>query len=415
MADNSDEKQAPSGADKKVTLEMLQRLGLEAQDKEEAHKFWDTQPMKAKDDTNPDGPIEVKTVDQVDKEPIELPAQLVWGDFDIEDPKQLAELYKLLANHYVTDDDQMFRFDYSPEFLRWALQPPGWRKDWHVAIRARATGALAAFISAIPAPMNVRGQVVKMVEINFLCVHRKLRAHRLAPGLIKEVTRRVNLQDIWQAAYTAGVVLPTPVADCRYYHRSLNPKKLVEIKFSHIPPRMTLQRVIKLYRLPEKPVTPNLRPLEKRDVPQVTTLLNNYLQKFGMFPVFTEHDVEHWFTPQRNVVSCYVVASGDRVTDFLSYYSLPSTIINHPKYQTLRAAYSFYNVATTVPFVQLMNDALILARNEEYDVFNMLDLMDNGQLTKELKFGVGDGSLHYYLYNWRTKTMQSNEVGLVLL
>jgi hypothetical protein len=32
-----------------------------------------------------------------------------------------------------------------------------------------------------------------MVEINFLCVHKKLRDKRLAPLLIKEITRRVNL------------------------------------------------------------------------------------------------------------------------------------------------------------------------------------------------------------------------------
>lgn len=42
----------------------------------------------------------------------------------------------------------------------------------------------------------------------------------------------MNLQDIWQAAYTAGVVLPKPVASCRYYHRSLNPKKLIDVGFS---------------------------------------------------------------------------------------------------------------------------------------------------------------------------------------
>lgn len=34
---------------------------------------------------------------------------------------------------------------------------------------------------------------LKMVEINFLCVHKKLRDKRLAPLLIKEITRRVNL------------------------------------------------------------------------------------------------------------------------------------------------------------------------------------------------------------------------------
>lgn len=39
---------------------------------------------------------------------------------------------------------------------------------------------------------------IPTVEINFLCVHKKLRAKRLAPVLIKEVTRRVNLMGIWQ-------------------------------------------------------------------------------------------------------------------------------------------------------------------------------------------------------------------------
>ena len=55
-----------------------------------------------------------------------------------------------------------------------------------------------------------------MVEINFLCVHKKLRSKRMAPVLIREITRRVNLQGIFQAVYTAGVVLPKPIATCRY-------------------------------------------------------------------------------------------------------------------------------------------------------------------------------------------------------
>lgn len=54
-----------------------------------------------------------------------------------------------------------------------------------------------------------------MVEINFLCVHKKLRSKRVAPVLIREITRRVNLEGIFQAVYTAGVVLPKPVATCR--------------------------------------------------------------------------------------------------------------------------------------------------------------------------------------------------------
>ena len=56
----------------------------------------------------------------------------------------------------------------------------------------------------------------KMVEINFLCVHKKLRSKRVAPVLIREITRRVNCHGIFQAVYTAGVVLPKPVTSCRW-------------------------------------------------------------------------------------------------------------------------------------------------------------------------------------------------------
>ena len=38
------------------------------------------------------------------------------------------------------------------------------------------------------------------------------------------------------------------------------------------------------------------------------------------------------------------------------------------------------------------------------------------QILKELKFGVGDGKLRYYLYNWRlAAALEPEEVGLVML
>jgi len=44
---------------------------------------------------------------------------------------------------------------------------------------------------------------------------------------------------------------------------------------------------------------------------------------------------------------------------------------------------------------------LILAKTLGFDVFNCLDLMDNEKFLEQLKFGKGDGCLHYYLFNWR--------------
>ena len=48
----------------------------------------------------------------------------------------------------------------------------------------------------------------------------------------------MNLAGIWQAAYTAGVVLPKPVATATYYHRALQPKKLVAVNFTRLAVRL---------------------------------------------------------------------------------------------------------------------------------------------------------------------------------
>jgi glycylpeptide N-tetradecanoyltransferase len=78
-------------------------------------------------------------------------------------------------------------------------------------------------------------------------------------------------------------------------------------------------------------------------------------------------------------------------------------------------AYLFYyasEAGLTEPFDQsalktrlnaLMNDALILAKQAKFDVFNALTLMDNALFLEDQKFGAGDGQLHYYLFNYRAR------------
>jgi glycylpeptide N-tetradecanoyltransferase len=66
------------------------------------------------------------------------------------------------------------------------------------------------FISGTPCKIVVNGQVIKMAEINLLCVHKKLRDKKMTPTLIKEITRRIQLQNTWQAYYTSGSTFPYP-------------------------------------------------------------------------------------------------------------------------------------------------------------------------------------------------------------
>jgi len=384
-------------------------------------KFWRTQPVPQSASATNEVQGEGKAID-VDKDPVKdikqtpyaLPDGFEWYAVDIDNQEELDAVYTLLRDHYVEDDDNMFRFDYSRDFLKWALKPPGFLREWHVAVKHGK--AYVGFISAIPADIIVHGRTHKMVEINFLCVHAKLRKNRLAPVLIREITRRVNVQGRFQAVYTAGITIPTPISSCQYWHRNLNPKKLIDVQFSYLKKGMTLHRTIKLYELPEKTATPGLVPLEKADCPSACELLNNYLTKFKLHMHFEIADFEHWFLPVKGVVQTHVVKNAQgKVTDMISFYSLPSSILNNPKHKTLFAAYAWYNVATTQKLSVIMHDALILAKNDGYDVFNCLEIQDNATFLKDLKFGPGDGKLQYYLYNWLTTNMTPDLVGLVLL
>ncbi|KAF8643899.1 hypothetical protein AX16_008915 [Volvariella volvacea WC 439] len=404
-----------------------------------AHKFWATQPVPQPGEGPPedDGYIEPsKPVEEVRQTPYALPKEFEWSLMDIVDTAQVKEVYDLLSLNYVEDDDASFRFQYSAEFLQWALTPPGYYKEWHIGVRVASNKKLVAFISGIPVKLRVRQNIFLATEINFLCVHKKLRSKRLAPVLIKEVTRQVHLKGIFQAIYTAGVVIPTPVSTCQYYHRSLNIRKLVDIKFTYVPRNMTIARMTQAYKVPSTTLLP-IREMEERDLEQVASLFSRYMTRFGMVPVFTLDEMKHHFLSGRGhgplgenrrregqVVWTYVVEDPitHQITDFFSFYSLPSTVINNREHGVLEAAYLYY-YATSVAFepsaedtgrlkhrVQaLIGDALVVANQAKFDVLNALTLMDNVPILHDLKFGVGDGRLNFYLYNWRTAPLAGME------
>lgn len=89
------------------------------------HRFWKTQPVPTFDELAKaqdivDGPIKEIDIERVRKEPEELPVQgFEWVTLDLDEEEQLEEVYELLTNHYVEDNDAMFRFRYSPSFLNW--------------------------------------------------------------------------------------------------------------------------------------------------------------------------------------------------------------------------------------------------------------------------------------------------------
>lgn len=74
------------------------------------------------------------------------------------------------------------------------------------------------------------------------------------------------------------------------------------------------------------------------------------------------------------MVESFVVEDNKVITDFVSFYSLPSSVLKHETHKILNVAYSYYNVPGKNSLESLIKDALILARNKGYDVFNALNV-----------------------------------------
>ena len=54
--------------------------------------------------------------------------------------------FKLLAYSELTLNP-ICRFKYTHDFLQWALQPPGYKTEWHIGVRVKGNNKLVGFIT----------------------------------------------------------------------------------------------------------------------------------------------------------------------------------------------------------------------------------------------------------------------------
>ena len=126
---------------------MDQILKLELENRKPAHNkseikehydFWESQPVPQ---FNKDSPVEFgeiwkdHKVEDLRKTPFDLPEEgLEWKDVDMTKQNEIDKLYEFLKTNYVEDEDHMFRFDYSKDFLKWHLTSPNYFPEWLISI-----------------------------------------------------------------------------------------------------------------------------------------------------------------------------------------------------------------------------------------------------------------------------------------
>lgn len=121
-----DKGKATEAVKKMDIAELLTGLSVPGKNQKDmaSYKFWQTQPVPRFDDKDKEsagGPIKIIDPEKVSKEPDPLVEGFEWSTLDLTNKEELHELYDLLTNHYVEDDNAMFRFNYSEDFLHWLV------------------------------------------------------------------------------------------------------------------------------------------------------------------------------------------------------------------------------------------------------------------------------------------------------
>lgn len=333
----------------------------------------------------------------------------------------MDELYTFLRDNYIEDDNGEFRFDYSKEIIKWAIQKPGFINDWCLGVRSAKNQKILAFIAGAPSKITIYAKTtIKAAIMSFLCVHKKLRSKKLTPVLIKEMRRRIQGAGYQHAVYQGGDLVPTPFTKALYFHRSLNIKKLVDIGFLQLPKNMPLARYVKQYKPPnlgQCDLIGNPRLMEKKDIQGVYDLFKKDQKKFKVHFKLSQEELAHLLMPIKGNLWTIVFVDNDKnqITDFVTFYRTASTILKsvsqnfeshkgQHNHTDLQIATVLLHSCNTNNLGEVLKYVCHYSKNEiqdrPFDVLNIIATRDLEVVAREVKLGQGDGVLNQYLFNY---------------
>jgi glycylpeptide N-tetradecanoyltransferase len=365
------------------------------------HIFWDKQPIGINNyDCLISEQIKYIDINKTSRQPTNLPNSMSW--FTILDD-DLDNIVKFLGNNYNESEDGNFRYYYDRKFLEWFLSQQN-EEFMDLRVGIKLDDKIIGCIFGIPMHININNKIIKQIEINFLCIDRKLRGIHLAPILIDEIARRVKFHKIWSAIYSTSIKLPNDIVKVKYYHKNINILKLLKNGYTSL-----------IYE--NKYITNSnvkLECLEIKDYEICCKKLNKQLLKYRINRCFTlDEFVNHFIN--NDIVSCYVVKSDTgEITDFISWYKLDMKILNNSK-EMIKLGFFYYYFNEKTPLIDLVNETLNEMKKIDIDVGNCLDIMDYKNVFEQLNFSIGTGYIYYYMYNWLTNSIEPNELAYFMV
>ena len=288
------------------------------------HQFWDKEPISKTNLLNlSNNQIKTYDINNIRTSPYDLIDNFEWST--ITDDDDIKDLFYFLNKNYIKSEE--FIFNYNLNFLKWYLTFPNVNKDLFITVKLE--DKIVGSIIGIPISIVSYDKNIKIVTINFLCVHRKIRNKYLAPLLIKEVTRRTNLMNIWQAIFTDEVNIGESFCISKYYHRILNLNNAIEAKFINVSENLSydniddsIKRSFNVDKAKYKFVL-----LKEEYLEEAYLLYKNFVKEKKIYYNYSLDEFKHMFISRKNVTYTYILINDNKVTDMFNFYIINNKLL----------------------------------------------------------------------------------------
>jgi glycylpeptide N-tetradecanoyltransferase len=371
-----------------------------------------------------------------------LPKGFEWVALDPHVPDHLARITAFLDANALQDSEEQFKLGWSAAHFQRQLAhpsplvsaaeaksgvshpPPIW-----AAVQTDGTSGpknLVAFIAALPVHVRVWSKVQFFYLVRQLCVHRKMRGHRVARVVVKELSRRVhqrvdaeNLKlqaahlptiDYPPAVFTLGVPMPFRLmTSFGAYHRTFQYKRFIQagLKPTIDPKDATVAPYTKLE---------NLVPLEADDLPVIFPFVSEFYERFKIAFSYTGAEFAHRFLNRPGYTFSYVLWSNDpspairRPIGFFSFSELHYDILSlNATVKQLKIAYT--DVIFPVANIDLVKSMLVIAHDLGFDELEIGGNMEHSEIVThpDLHFKVGTGRALNFFHNWMSDDVEAKD------
>jgi hypothetical protein len=316
----------------------------------------------------------------------------------------LNTAYEFISENYISSDSS--RLVYSKELVQYFF------KD-SILVFFTPKGQLDKYVGLIVGKRKtiyIENTPYAMIDVNFLCLVKKLRKLKLAPYLIAVLTKlSVEKLNISLAYYTISARINSPCfGKKQMYHRPVNIAHLVNSGFFKVSiPNYELiynnfsntktAKYLHNIELPDKDLIENIE----------TLLLNINTKTYNIYETVSVYNIL-----VNKAFHSFAFYEDNKLTDFITLFRLDSQMKQEATYKN---GYLYITAIQTQSLETIINSvAKICKENDIVDVLTLSDIFPKEYYSK-IKFTPGTGILNYYIFNMDMITVENTKNGLVTI